>query len=99
MDHIRHPASRGVAQGSPLFLARLLADRARAPSTLLSQRCVSRETPQRLPTAQARAPADGSGRCRSPSTCLSHWPMRFQLVKIRVATLDRVTRHVVPFRC
>jgi putative ABC transport system permease protein len=24
------------------------------------------------------------GRCRSPSTCLSHWPMRFQLVKTRL---------------
>ena len=46
-------------------------------------------TPQRLPTAQARAAADGSGRCRSPSTCLSHWPMRFQLAKMRLTVLDK----------
>jgi hypothetical protein len=26
----------------------------------------------------------GSGRCRSRSTCLSHWLMRFQLVKTRL---------------
>ena len=42
MDHTRNPASRDVARGSPLFLARLLSERARAPATLLSQRCVSR---------------------------------------------------------
>jgi len=29
LDHIRQPASRGVAQGSRLFLARLLSERAR----------------------------------------------------------------------
>jgi hypothetical protein len=33
-----------------------------------------------FPMAQARAAADGSGRCRSPSTCLSHRRMRFELV-------------------
>ena len=48
----------------------------------------SRKTPQRLATAQAPAAADSSGRCRNPSTCLSHWPIRFQLVKIWVTRRD-----------
>ena len=83
-EHIRTKAT-GLAAGS----SRELVAPAHEKTDFLGDS--SRQTPQRLPTAQARPAADGSRRCRSRSTCLSHSPMRFQLVKTRVTSPDRIS--------